>query len=42
MILYLTRYAAEKEKRGNERIIKVTGGYAIMTVQEYNNWRKQK
>lgn len=46
--LYKTRYLAEKVKRnscyfnGDDKIIKVTGGYRIMSPWEYDVWRKQK
>ena len=46
--LYKTRYLAEKVIRnsvyfnGNDKIVKVTGGYRIMSPWEYDVWRKQK
>ncbi len=46
--LYKTRYLAEKVKRnscyfnGDDKIVKVTGGYKIMSPWEYDVWRKQK
>ncbi len=45
---YSTRYQAEKAKRtdpyisGDAIIVKVCGGYKIMTPEEYRAWRKQK
>lgn len=46
--LYPTRYKATKERDTNPRhngddiIVKVTGGYTIMSPWEYDVWRKQK
>lgn len=40
--LYTSRYYAKKEARGHEVVVKVEGGYAIMTASNYNVWRKQK
>ena len=43
MITYKNRYQAEKARiRGEEVVIKVCGGYAVMSCQEYNIWHKQK
>lgn len=42
MRIYETRYKARKEARGGEVVVKVCGGYAIMSAQDYNVWRKQK
>lgn len=42
MQIYDTRYQAQKEKRDGEKVIKVNGGYAIMTFSEYEVWKKQK
>lgn len=42
MEIYKTRYQANKVKRGNERVVKVYGGYIIMSYQEYNVWKNQK
>ena len=40
---YDTRYQAEKaRKKGEEIIVKVSGGYVIMTYREYQIWKKQK
>ncbi len=47
METYTTRYQAEKVRRtdpyhnSTERIVKVTGGYALMTEKEYQVWKKQ-
>lgn len=40
--LYTSRYYAKKAAYSDEIIIKVEGGYKIMTVQQYNVWRRQK
>ena len=46
--LYQTRYRAEKDKRNNPYIpsdsviVKVCGGYAIMTAEDYRTWKNQK
>lgn len=43
MDIYKTRYQAEKDRnKGEERVVKVDGGYTLMTHQEYEIWRKQK
>lgn len=43
MIIYETRYKAEKaRKKGEEVVVKVCGGYAVMTYEEYRVWKKQK
>ena len=40
---YETRYQAEKaRKKGEEVVVKVSGGYAVMTYREYQIWKKQK
>ena len=40
--LYASRYYAKKEARGDEVVVKVEGGYKIMSHPEYITWRKQK
>ena len=46
--LYPTRYNATKERdnnpryNGDDKIVKVAGGYKIMSPWEYDVWRKQK
>lgn len=43
MEIYKNRYQASKAKTDkNSVIVKVTGGYTIMTADEYSVWRKQK
>lgn len=43
MHVYKTRHQAEKDRRkGVERVVKVDGGYTLMTYKDYENWRKQK
>ena len=46
--MYKTRYQAVKARATescystSDIIVKVCGGYVIMTPSEYNTWRKQK
>lgn len=40
--LYVSRYYAKKEARCDEVVVKVYGGYKIMSYPEYTTWRKQK
>ena len=42
MTIYPNRYQDQKEKIGNEIIVKVEGGYALMSPSEYQVWCKQK
>ena len=43
MIIYETKYKAYKARRnGEEIVVKVCGGYAVMTYADYNIWKKQK
>ena len=43
MITYETRYQAEKARiKGAEIVVKVCGGYAVMSYDYYYTWRKQK
>ncbi len=48
MQFYPNRYQAQKAKkknpyaRGSDVIVKVSGGYTIMTTTEYLYWKKQK
>lgn len=42
MTIYKTRYAARKAATGAEKVVKVDGGYAVMTASEYRVWRMQK
>nr|DAZ12539.1 MAG TPA: hypothetical protein [Caudoviricetes sp.] len=39
--LYTTRYYARKACTGDYVVVKVCGGYAIMTAADYNIWCKQ-
>jgi len=41
-IIYNSRYTAEQHKRGNERIVRVGGGYIIMSARQYQIWKRQK
>lgn len=40
--LYTTRYYARKACPGDCVVVKVCGGYAIMTAADYNIWRCQR
>lgn len=40
--LYTTRYYAKKVATGNDVVVKVDGGYTIMTASEYQIWKNQK
>ena len=40
--LYTSRYYARKAATGGEVVVKVDGGYKIMSASDYNVWRKQR
>jgi hypothetical protein len=40
--LFKTRYYAKKYAKGDEVVVKVEGGYTVMTADYYNTWKKQK
>lgn len=40
--LYTTRYYARKVCPGDCVVVKVCGGYTIMTAADYNVWRNQR
>lgn len=40
--LYTTRYYARKAATGADVVVKVCGGYTIMTATGYNVWRRQR
>lgn len=40
--LYTTRYYARKACPGDCVVVKVCGGYMIMSATNYNIWRKQR
>lgn len=42
MTIYTTRYQARKAARGGEVVVKVDGGYTVMTARDYQIWRAQK
>jgi hypothetical protein len=43
MMIYPTRYQAEKARRkGEEIVVKVCNGYAVMTYSDYRIWKLQK
>lgn len=39
--LYVTRYYARKACPGDCVVVKVYGGYTVMTAADYNVWHKQ-
>lgn len=45
--IFKTKYAALKERannpflNGDDKIVKVDGGYTVMSPSNYNIWRKQ-
>ena len=41
-IIFNSRYTAEQHKRGNERIVRVEGGYIIMSARQYQIWKRQR
>lgn len=40
--LYSSRYCARKAATGADVVVKVCGGYTIMTATDYNVWRRQR
>lgn len=40
--LYTSRYYARKAATGDQVVVKVDGGYKIMSASNYNIWRKQR
>lgn len=43
MVVYPNRYQAEKACiKGKEVVVKVDGGYAVMTISKYQIWKHQK
>lgn len=40
--IYPTRYLAKKEAKGDEKVVRVEGGYKIMSYTDYNIWKNQK
>lgn len=43
MEIYQTRYRAEKVRRkGEEVVVKVCGGYVVMSYADYRIWKSQK
>lgn len=42
MLFYGSRYKAYKEKRSDEKVIKTSWGWLVMTEAEYRVRRKQK
>lgn len=42
MEIYYNRYQAFKNKSGDQMVAKVSGGYTLMTPEEYRVWRCHK
>ena len=48
MEIYKNRYQADKARKtdpyhsSDERIVKVSGGYTLMTEHEYSIWKNQR
>lgn len=40
--LYASRYYAKKDVTSDEVVVKVCGGYKIMSASDYIIWRKQR
>ena len=40
--LYTSRYYARKAATGADVVVKVCGGYTIMSASQYNIWRAQR
>ena len=40
--LFTSRYYAKKCAKGDEVVVKVEGGYTVMTADFYRIWRTQK
>ena len=41
-IIYNSRFTAEQNKRGNQRVVKCQGGYIIMSAREYQVLRAKR
>ena len=42
MMIYETKKEAVANATGAEVVVKVCGGYMVMTASDYEVWRKQK
>lgn len=42
MVIYKNRYQANKHKSYGYVVVKVDGGYTVMTAQDYLIWKNQK
>jgi hypothetical protein len=40
--IYATRYRANKHARYGDVIVRIGGGYMIMSASDYRIWRKQR
>lgn len=42
MSIYKTRFLAEQNRRGGGRVVKVWGGYTVMSCRAYQIWKRQR
>ena len=42
MMIYRTKYLARKKELSDEVVVKVEGGYMIMSVIDWKRWKRQK
>ena len=42
MMIYRTRYLAKKAAASDEVVVKVEGGYMLISTYEYKVWKRQK
>lgn len=42
MMIYRTRYLAQRVARSDEKVIKVEGGYMIISYHDWKVWKRQK
>lgn len=42
MKIYETRYKAKKAATGDDVVVKVEGGYTVMSASDYQVWKRQK
>lgn len=42
MTIYKNRYQAAKHKSYGDVVVKVCGGYTVMTAQDYRIWKMQR
>lgn len=39
--IYISRYFAKKEAKADEVVVKVCGGYKIMSISDHQIWKRQ-